>query len=162
MPTKLPEYTIIRDTREKDKHGWFWEPEDKIAGKCRVIGTEETGLKSGDYSIKGLEDKVVIERKEGFGELHGNMSPTENKERFINEMERIKDIPHKFILVESCINRDILTLSIPQYRSGPPSRRVLEWLIELQMKYGVHVMFVGDAGKSAARLIFEKVARLYL
>ncbi|MFA5758804.1 MAG: ERCC4 domain-containing protein [Clostridia bacterium] len=159
---RLPSYTVIRDTREQQDHGWIFEPEEKVGGKCQILGTKIEKLDAGDYSVVGLEDKVVIERKNGFGELFTNMTPKANKVRFENEMARMVNIPHKYILIESCLNKDILTLGIPQHSYGPPCSKVMEWLIELGLNYNIHVMFTGDAGKRVARRIFAQAARMYL
>jgi hypothetical protein len=73
---KLPSIVIIRDTREKENKGWDFHGEDKKPGKVQILGTEEIVLNAGDYSIKGHEDLVRIERKQGFAEMFTNlMSP---------------------------------------------------------------------------------------
>lgn len=160
MGKALPDITIIRDTREKE--GWVWEPEEKKPGKVRIAGMEVAGLTAGDYSIVGAEHIVRIERKNGFGELFGNMSPKSHKERFEREMEKLEDIPLKYIVIETSLNEDTLGLSVPQMRSGPPASSVLKWLTELQMTYGVHIIWAGDCGKKVAETIFRQVARRHL
>src|SRR5690606_29560670 len=100
---------VARDTREQN--GWTWIEEEKKPGKCRLLGTNEYGLKTGDYSIMGLEDKLCIERKNGFSELFGNYSPKDHRERFEREMERMMEVPHRYILIETNLNYDTLGLS---------------------------------------------------
>lgn len=153
------EIEIIRDTREKK--GWTWERENKKPGKIRIIGTVDRALDSADYSVVGLEDKLKIERKQGFDELFTNLINKEGKERFYNEMEKLRNIPHTYLLVESNINRDILGLSIPQMKFGPPVHKLLDYLWEIQLEYGVIPIFVGDSGKLVASQIFRKIAKLY-
>jgi hypothetical protein len=158
---KLPEIQILRDTREKPGEGWVWSAEDKQAGKIRMLGTIETTLDAGDYSLLGFEDIVRIERKFGFAELFGNMTPKEHKERFEREMDKLSKIPHKYIVVESNVSKDIMSLSIPQFHRSPPVSVITKWLFEIQLRYGVIPVFAGDAGKKIARQIFENVVRLY-
>lgn len=158
---RLGELLIVRDSREKDGNGWVFEQEDKKPGKARILGTQDGCLSAGDYSILGAEDLLAIERKNGFGELFGNMTPTDHRERFEREMERMADIKHKYIIIETGLNEDTLTLSVPQMYHGPPAKRVLSWLIELGIKYNVNVIFAGDCGKTVARCIFENIARAY-
>ena len=55
-----PEFTIIQDTREQTP--WIFDYEKTIA---QEIGT----LKTGDYTLKGFEDKLCIERKGCIEEL---------------------------------------------------------------------------------------------
>jgi len=161
MPKKLPnDLVVLRDSREQE--GWFWEPEEKKSGRCCIANTEVVGLKQGDYTLKGLEDTFVIERKFGLQEVFGNYYKKEYRERFERELERMQDIAHKYILIETNLNNDTLGLSVPQMRNGPPVKRLISWLTQIQIEYGVHIEFVGDAGKARSRIIFEQMARKYL
>jgi len=146
--------TIIRDTRENT--GWTWEPEQEAHGGIQIINTETTGLDAADYSIKGYEDLVRIERKAGFFELFGNMTPKDNKERFEREMEKLKSVKYKYLLIETSLSEDVFRLSVPQMRYGPPGSAVFKWIIELQMKYGIIPIF-SQCGKKTARYIFDTV-----
>jgi len=160
MANRLPSITIIRDTREKE--GWVFDPEEKVAGKIQILGTEVDTLQTGDYTIKGMESIVVIERKNGVSELFGNYSPVEHKIRFEKEIQRMNEnIKHKYIIVESVLSNDLLSMSVPQMKYGPPAKRIVDWLSSLSIKYGVHVIFAGDCGKYIARSIFENIARSY-
>ncbi len=147
--------TVKIDTREQTP--WIFEPElNKRSGyKTRIAGSEIGTLSEGDYSLIGFEDQIRIERKVGFGELFGNFCPKEHKDRFEREMERLRPIPYKYLLVESNLSKDIMGLSVGQMFKGPPCSKVFKWLNELQMDYGINVMFVGDCGKKVARTIFE-------
>lgn len=158
MPYRLPEFSIVRDTRENN--GWIFEEEEKVSGKCRLISTVSNKLDAGDYSILGLEQIVCIERKSGFDEILGNLSKTEYKQRFLREMELLKEIEHPYILIESILNQSMFSLSIPQSRV--PISRVVKELVSISHDYHVNVMFVGDSGKRIARYIFEDVAKKYL
>jgi len=162
MAKRLPkDITIIRDTREKENQGWIFNDTESKAGKINFSDTELCKLDSGDYSIKGMEDIVTIERKNGFSELFGNMTSKSNKERFHREMERMKNVKHKYIVVEGNINKDILGMCPPQMRNGPPAKTILKWLNEIELKYGVNVIFAGDCGKIVAESIFENILRIY-
>lgn len=149
----LPEITIIRDTREQK--GWIFEPEEKKPGKIRVLGTEVGTLDAADYSVKGYESLIRIERKNGFAELFCNMSPKAHKERFEREMEKLRDIPYKYLIIETVLSDDALCLSVPQMYKGPPSSSVLKWIYELEMEYGIVPIFANDAGKRTARYLIE-------
>jgi hypothetical protein len=163
MGKTLPEYYILRDNREKNQKGWWFDEEEKVAGKTRILGTKECTLNAADYTIEGAEDLIRIERKYGFTELFGNMTPKESELRFVREMEKLRDIPHKYILIESNLSSDILQLSVQQFRGvGPPCHRIAKWLIDLEMEYNIHIWFVGDCGKRIAKSIFDSIARKYL
>ena len=88
--TKAPNYTVIQDTREQD--GWWFTKYDKCDGM--EVGT----LATGDYTIKGFEDVVCIERKASVTELANNLG--KKKKAFYNEMERMQDFVFKFLIFE--------------------------------------------------------------
>ena len=83
-------FTVIRDTREKEGHGW-WYDEDAYC-----IGTEITKLDIGDYSIKDKEHILCIERKESVSEFAGNCG----EKRFLRELKAMSSFPHAFLLLE--------------------------------------------------------------
>lgn len=159
----MPKEIIIK-TDSREQNPWMFPVETKESQKSKasmIIGSEVVGLNAADYTIKGFEDIIRIERKNGFGELFGNYSPKANRERFEREMDKLIDIKHKYILIETALNKDTLGLSVPQFKYGLPANVVFKWLIELQLQYGVHVMFVGDCGQKTARNIFEEIIKIY-
>src|SRR5688572_9057132 len=60
-----PLYTVIRDTREQK--GWIFEANAYCEGT--VIET----MKTGDYTLRGLEDRFVVERKRNVAEFAQNI-----------------------------------------------------------------------------------------
>lgn len=155
------QFIVIQDSREQKP--WIFEPEEKVSGKCQLIGTEIIGLPAGDYSVKGLEDKIIIESKNGFSELFGNLCNKENKERFERELEKLRSIKHKYILIETGVSKDSLGLGIPQMgKWAPPASKIYKCLLEYEMEYGVIFKFVGDAGQKIARYIFESMVKKYV
>jgi hypothetical protein len=90
------------------------------------------------------------------------MTPVAHKERFHREMEKLREVKHKYIIVEDNISNDLLSLSIPQFYKSPPLSVVFKWLVELQLEYGIVPIFAGNAGKKTARYLFETVLRKYL
>lgn len=155
------EITVRIDAREQTP--WEFHKENKVGSSYKTIvsGSIVDSLDAADYSIVGYEHLVRIERKNGFQELFGNMMPKENKERFEREMEKLISIPHKYILIETNLNKDTLGMSIPQMYKGPPCNSIIKWLMNLQLQYGINWMFVGDCGKKVARTIFDEVVRKY-
>lgn len=80
--------TIIFDTREQDGLDF---------SKFRDVDVVRQGLKTGDYSIQGYEDCICFERK-SVADLVGTLIG--GHERFLREMDRMKDFKIKYILVE--------------------------------------------------------------
>jgi len=79
---------IIQDTREK-------YPLDFSFYKIPV---EVTCLKTGDYSIKGFESSICIERKRNTAELAINLGT--KWKQFSNELLRMAIFSHKILLFE--------------------------------------------------------------
>ena len=77
----MKNYTVIKDTREQD--GWIFAPYD------RCEGMEVDTLHTGDYTLKGFEDIVCVERKASVSEIATNLG--KKKKAFYNEMERMGD-----------------------------------------------------------------------
>ena len=136
---------IIRDTREQKDCGWNF----RASSNCD--GMEIKKLDTGDYSISGFENLVMVERKT-IADLWGTL--TVGKERFMKEMERAKNIPARFLIIEGNIG-DIdkgfrYSKVSPEYIHG--------FLISLQVKYGIHVIFAGRTDQAQAytrRLLYK-------
>jgi len=159
MVNKLSSYTIVIDTREQTP--WEFLPEKK-PGKYGIDGAIVAKIDAGDYTIQGLENILRIERKAGFSELFNNLSSKSERERLDRSFERMQDVKYKYMIIESSINSDVFTLSVPQFKNyGFTVKALMKYLLEIQMKYGVQIIFAGDApaAKSIAKMIFEKVAR---
>lgn len=80
--------TIIEDSREQT-------PLDYSG--LRGVEVIRQGLKTGDYSLQGYESQLCFERK-SVADLVGTLIG--GHERFLREMERMKDFQVKYILVE--------------------------------------------------------------
>lgn len=146
--TEVTRHTIIRDTREKDGCGW------KFRASPNCAGMEIEKLDTGDYSVKGFEHLIMVERK-SIGDLWGTL--TAGKERFINEMERARIIPARYLIIEGNVG-DI----DKGYKYSKVSPEFIHgYLISLQVKYGIHVVFAGrqDQAQTYARRLLLKLAR---
>lgn len=159
MPrAKKEKPVLIVDTREKTP----WDFDDDEAFEEVVYRK----LDAGDYSIQGLEDVIVIERKASVDELFNNF--TKNKERIYAEFERLKDHPFKVILIEeSCddvlnpstyyVNRKRINKQSPKM----PPAVVASNLTTLMLEHGAHIIFAGSKGCSMARGILLKAYELH-
>jgi ERCC4-type nuclease len=137
-----PKMTVIRDTREHPGHGYHF----KASANC--TGTVEQKLDYGDYTLVGLEDYVVIERKKSIEELCGNFG--KNRDRFLREIARMAHVPHKFIVVE-----DYASSIFKRHFSRMSSSSVLGSITSLMLKHGIYVIFAGN--EKFARMIVHKI-----
>ena len=152
-------YTVIKDTREQD--GWFFSSYDKCAGM--EIGT----LHTGDYTMKGFEDVVCIERKASVSEIAMNLG--RKKKPFQEEMERMRDFQFSFLILEFDM-ADVL--KYPEGSKVPKAARskvrvtgkyLLKCLMEFQIWYDTKILFCGDKGNAflVTNSIFKRLSELF-
>lgn len=107
LRTPLP--VAVIDTREQNPlsfrrfRGWF----AKI---------EYRALRLGDYSIKGMEDTCVVERKD-LADLI--CSFTTNRAVFVNRLRKMAELPHSLLIVTSSLTE--IKSDYP-YRAANPNR----------------------------------------
>ena len=107
LRTPLP--VAIVDTREQNPlsfrrfKGWFAK-------------VERRALKLGDYSVKGMEETCVVERKD-LADLI--CSFTTNRAVFVSRLRRMAELPHSLLVVTSSL-REIK--SEYPYRAANPNR----------------------------------------
>ena len=151
-----PDFIIIRDTREQTP--WDFKYEKTVAEE---IGT----LKTGDYAIKGLENKLCIERKGCIEEFANNLG--REFSRFSKELIRMDEFSHSFIICEFPL-KDLI--EFPYHRPNQKLQQIskitgkylLKLILEIQLKHNVKIMFCENkyyANKTALSLmkrIYEK------
>jgi len=153
-------HIVLRDTREKT--GWDF----KSSNKCEAI--VDWGLRTGDYTVKGLEKYLVIERKSSTGELSINLG--KKRQAFEAEIERMQKFRWKYIICEFSID-DLM--NFPQ-GSGIPKKQLqfvrmngkFMWkkLCEYQEEHGVQVVFCENKehAEERAMIIFDEVTEILL
>lgn len=124
--------TVLIDKREK--HPYQFEDlncDKSEGGGPLVVPTESTLLASGDYSLKGFEDQVTIERK-SLSDLYGTIG--QGRDRFERELERLTTFSYAMIIIEATWQEVIV--EPPSHTQLPPKivfRSILAWSI----RYGV-------------------------
>lgn len=149
-------FTVIVDTREKQP--WNFN-------SSRVLGREVTKLDTGDYTVEGVEDKLCIDRKASVSELAQNITT----KRFVNELKRIKEFPHAFLILEFSAS-DVF--NFPDSADLPPAVKkrirvngnfLMRCLSRMQIKYDFNIIFAGNRS-NAERIavnLMEDVLELY-
>lgn len=161
-PTKVAKpkadkrYLVIRDSREKEGHGWWFSESEA----CR--GTEVRALKTGDYTIAGYEEKVTIDRKGSVSEFATNLMEA----RFERELERMADFELAVVLLEFDVEEFLrwpVGSDIPKARQRKMrlnGRVLMAKLWEMKLKYPyVDFFFAGASGKQAAASLFKRVSQ---
>jgi ERCC4-type nuclease len=86
---------LLVDTREQNPldcsrfPGWF-------------AGIEKTALALGDYSIAGLEDQCVVERKDLADLVH---SLTTDRAVFTSRLRRMASYPHRLLIITAALSQ---------------------------------------------------------
>lgn len=145
---EYPKMTIVRDSREKDGCGWNF----RASANCE--GMETRKLDTGDYSLKGYEHLIMIERKT-LTDLWGTL--TFGRERFIKEMDRALSYPIRFLVIEGTL-KDV---DAGIRYSKVTSDFILSSLMSLQVKYGLHVIFTDKRTDIAQAYVRKLLAKLF-
>jgi ERCC4-type nuclease len=92
---QTPRPTLLVDTREQNPlnftrfKGWFQ-------------GIEKKALALGDYSVAGLENTCVVERKDLSDLIH---SCTADRPAFLSRLRRMASYPHRLLVVTSTLSQ---------------------------------------------------------
>lgn len=153
MTTSSEDFTIIVDTREQQP----WTFENYVVANKK--------LDTGDYSIDGLQDFFVIERKKSINEIANNII----EPRFKDVITRLGQLKYSFLLLEFSMT-DVLYYPIgsnlpkrlwDKVKITPPfiMKNILDW----QLKYNIKVLFCNNASNAekTAEFILKKMYLLY-
>lgn len=137
-----PEITIVIDSREQ--RGYEYR------------GAVVKALRSGDYSIEGLEDRVAIERKSKSDAFN---SLGRNRGRFEREIQRLACYQFGALVIEASLADFLRPPPFSQMSARSAARSLLAWSV----KYRLPVFWVGDRrhGRAVTRRLLESFARYY-
>ena len=112
---RTPRPVILVDTREQNPfdfsrfEGWF-------------AGIEKKPLQLGDYSVAGLEDVCVVERKDLPDLIH---SLTAERSVFVNRLRRMSRCPHRLLVITAVLSQ----VKSPYPHGGVNPNRITQSLI---------------------------------
>ncbi len=151
MPTPKPlpleattcPFTILVDGQEKAPYRFNGIRGD--AGQQHrpiIVTTEWVHLKTADYSIRGLENQVVVERK-SLSDLYKTLG--QHRDRFEREHERMLEIVNGGGSAIVVIEADWETaIHWPPQRSQLPPKVVFRTAVSWQIRYRVPWHFLPD------------------
>jgi len=119
---------IIADSREQQPYLFERWP----------VEIQEAGLKTGDYSILGFEDKIAVERKT-LDDLIGCLMG-KNRERFQKELSRSRSYELFCVVVES----DLSDVAKGLYESKMKPHAAIQTLTAFHVRYGIPFLFCGN------------------
>ncbi len=142
----MPKITILKDDREKK--GWS---QNYFGDDFKVV---QKRLKVGDYTIKGLEHLVVIEKKRNWEEIANNISSKTNRTNFELELIRMQSFPIRFLI----INDDLIGLrSMEQYSQMVTPQVIANWICRIEMEFGVSIIMLGKKHTQVAKYMTREV-----
>ena len=137
-PIEIP-FTVIVDGREKRPYTFEGLRADaRDLRRPLVVKTEWGHLRTGDYSIEGMEEQVCIERK-SLQDIFATVG--QHRARFEREHQRMAEFDFAAVVVEADL-RTVLN-NPPAYSRLPPKsifRTALAW----QVRYGVQWIWAGS------------------
>ena len=145
-------FTVIRDSREKVNSGWLFDYDSYCEG------TVIEKLKTGDYSIEGLEDFICIERKQSIDEFAHNCI----EKRWVNCMNRMSKCKHAYLIFEFSwldIDRYPESAKVPKHvkkKLKIPPKYIRKVIYTARERFNIHVLACGDqrtAEKVAYRIL---------
>jgi ERCC4-type nuclease len=120
---RVPEAVALIDTREQ-------KPFDFSRFRSWFAGVEKKALKLGDYSVFGLEELCVVERKDLSDLVH---SFTVERSVFIDRLRRMSSCRHRLLVITTPVSQ----IKSPYLHSGVDPNRILQSLIAVLVGLGV-------------------------
>ena len=125
-------FVVLIDSREQLPYQFKGLKGDaRQHGRPLVVTTEWAPLKSGDYSIKGMEDLVAVERKT-LADLYNSCG--QGRERFEREHERLAQLMFAAVVIEADV--DTILCEPPGY-SGMQAKAVFRTMLTWMVRYGI-------------------------
>ncbi len=135
---------VVCDSREQDAFPFSGKP---YAGTTVVRGS----LQTGDYSVKGLENRVAVERK-SLADLVACLGV--ERERFVRELERAKGLDAFAVVCEGSWQE----LATGQYRSRMNPKAACASVMAF-MSRGTQIFFAGN--RRSAEWVTHSFLRFY-
>ena len=142
------DFTILIDNQEKRPWDLLWD-------------TKVQHLKVGDYTIEGYEDHIAIEKKSGLGELLNDLAAS-YRPTFKRFLDKMSLHPIRCIVVEQVLSEENVRSAVEivrkksRGRSRLTTRTLWYWIGEIQMNYGIPILFVS---KRTRRLVLPELFR---
>lgn len=139
----VPAITMLVDTHEHLPY--------EFQGLVRIAGTIRHTLPAGDYAIAEAPEIFCVERRrvEEFNTIFSN--PSDNRQPFLQELERLLPFPHRFLVIEGAIQFNKAGGRLGQYHKNG----MMDFLDALTARFGIKIIY-SDSREEAE----ERVANL--
>lgn len=136
----VPAIHILVDTREHMPY--------IFSGLSRIAGTTRQTLQAGDYAIAEAPDIFRVERRraEELNTIFSN--PSENRQRFMRELEPLLKIPHRFLVIEGALFQRLASGRLGQYHKNG----LLDFLDALTARFGLQIIYAEHRDEAEERV----------
>lgn len=146
----MNQFVVIFDSREQKP--FQFKKEDLNISEQPLV--EKATLKTGDYSLKGFENQICIERKSAV-DLFGSCG--KGRARFEREFQRMSQLEYAAVVIE---NDWTAMYKRPPSRSKMSPKTILRTLMAWQMRYQVHI-WPCPGRKFAEKITYLLLDRFY-
>ena len=138
--TMLPAITMLVDTHEHLPY--------EFQGLVRIAGTIRQALPAGDYAIAEAPEIFCVERRrvEEFNTIFSN--PSDNRPRFLRELEPLLAFPHRFLVIEGTIQFNKAGGRLGQYHKNG----MMDFLDGLTARYGIKIIYSDNREEAEERV----------
>jgi len=145
--TMVPAITMLVDTHEHLPY--------EFQGLVRIAGTIRQTLPAGDYAIAEAPEIFCVERRrvEEFNTIFSN--PSDNRPRFLRELEPLLAFPHRFLVIEGTIQFNKAGGRLGQYHKNG----MMDFLDGLTARYGIKIIYSDNREEAEERV--ANLAALY-
>ena len=141
---KIPkDMVVLIDTREQQP----------LFVDIKKLNTDVIKVETGDYTIKGFEDRFCIERKKtsDFYSFIGS-----ERKKTLNKLEHMANMEWSALVVEV----DIRELLRPQMFTKVSPETARQFLVSCEVRYGIHV-FVHKDKETVERWCLDRMIKWY-
>ena len=120
----------------------------EFKGLVRIAGTKRQALPAGDYAIAEAPEVFCVERRrvEEINTIFSN--PSDNRPRFLRELEPLLAVPHRFLVIEGTIQYNTGGGRLGQYHKNG----MVDFLDALTARYGLHIIYTDSREEAEERV----------
>jgi ERCC4-type nuclease len=137
------EFVLVVDTREQNP----------LCTAVKGLTVCRDTLRDGDYSVKGFENRVTIERKQT-SDFFSYIGKERNKT--IIKLERLREFDFAALIIEASLD----DLMAPQEFSQVSPEVVRQFLVSVNVRYGIHV-FCDRNRKKIERWLLDRAIKFF-
>ena len=141
-------FVVLNRAFNDQKPVWIGKDRFEFQGLVRIAGTIPQTLPAGDYAIAEAPDIFCVERRrvEEFNTIFSN--PSDNRSRFLKELEPLLAYPHRFLVIEGAIQYHKGGGRLGQYHKTG----MMDFLDALTARLGLTIMFTESREEAEERV----------